>query len=158
MLPPGLQQRGGAGRRNGLHLGRRERQPLVAGSVATPGGQALGDAGGYYNRGLWLASDGSQGRQPLSSRVHQSEQSNRTFKAPPAGYAGGGGGAGGITRRGTLLSTPLSSIMGPWASVAPQAFRSGGYKWLTVYANLCTVLNNRPFHTLFFPSVQVIAK
>lgn len=52
MLPPGLQQRGAACRRLGLHLGRREGKPLVAGSVATPGGQAVGAAAGYCQEGI----------------------------------------------------------------------------------------------------------
>jgi hypothetical protein len=51
VLPPGLQQRGAACRRGGQLLWPRERQPLVAGSVATPGGQARGAAGGYCQQG-----------------------------------------------------------------------------------------------------------
>jgi hypothetical protein len=74
MLPPGLQQRGAACRRQGLLLRRRERQPLVAGSVATPGGQAVGSAGGYCHQGRV-----SHGWHPMASPI---------FQLPTAGWPG----------------------------------------------------------------------
>jgi hypothetical protein len=76
VLPPGLQQRGAACRGLGLLLGRRERQPLVAGSVATPGGQALGAAVGYYQG--WV----THGRQPTASMAPP------VFQPPTAGWPG----------------------------------------------------------------------
>jgi hypothetical protein len=51
VLPQGLQQRRSAGRQ-GLHLGRRDREPLVARLIATPGVQALGVAEDHFQQGV----------------------------------------------------------------------------------------------------------